>query len=442
MFDPGPRPIGDRAIAPSAIDPPAVNLDMLGRSGATPLDRTLAMLVAALADHPKPASEELPLEQALGRYCGQDLAAPEELPNHPRSVMDGFALRAADTYGASSQLPAYLQISGEIKMGCLPTSGPQPGECYRIATGGLLPPGCDAVVMLEHTVAGGDGLLEVVKPVAPGANIIERGDDVRRQEVLFKAGRQLRPCDLGLLAGLGLSRLAVYRRPTVGIISTGDEIVPPNEIPPPGKIRDMNMRTITALVEAQGAEARPYGIVGDNEAAFVALLQQALDQCDMVLFSGGSSVGVGDLGERVLKRLTSPGILVHGVAVKPGKPVIIAQHGQVPIFGLPGHPVSAATAYALFVRPTLQLLAGANRPTWQPRPTGRALLQRSLNSAAGRTDLIPVVLQEEVGELQALPVLGKSSALSTLVRAEAWIMIAAHLQGLSAGSPVDIYQFD
>lgn len=419
--------------------------DMLGRGRAMPLEEALTVLAAAMADLPLPATEEVSLETALHRYCGRDCVAPEQLPNHPRSVMDGFAVHAADTFGASAQLPAYLLVSGEIRVGEMPTGAPGSGECHRIPTGGLLPEGCDAVVMLEHTIQSGDDMIEVVRPVAPGMNIIGPGDDVQRHEVLLPAGHLLRPCDLGLLAGLGITRLPVYRRPVVGIISSGNEIVPPDQCPPPGKIRDMNMQTISAMVVSQGAEARPCGIVDDDEAAFGNLVQRALDECDMVLFSGGSSVGVGDLGERVLTRLTSPGILVHGVAVKPGKPVIIAMHGQIPVFGLPGHPVSAATAYALFVRPALACLAGDRRPAWKPQSTGRVVLQRNLNSAAGRTDLVPVTLtMAETGDdglPTARPVLGKSSALSTLVRADGWIMIPPHLQGLTAGSQVDFFHF-
>ncbi|MDF1613525.1 molybdopterin molybdotransferase MoeA [Desulfurivibrio dismutans] len=421
----------------------APNLDMLGRSGAAPLIEVFQVLARLLADLPGPAVEEVEADEALGRVSARALLAPEELPAHPRSVMDGYAVRAADTFGASATLPAYLTISGEVKMGEMPVGGPAPTECYRIATGGLLPSGCDAVVMLEHTVPAGDNLLEVVKPVAPGGNIIARGDDVQLGEALLPAGHRIRPCDLGLLAGLGLRRLAVFARPRVGIISTGDEIVPPAETPPPGKIRDMNMAGLLAMVESQGATAINYGIVGDREAAFVAQMQQALAECDLVLFSGGTSVGVGDLGERVLEKLTAPGILIHGVAVKPGKPVIIAAHGHKPVFGLPGHPVSAAASFALLVRPLLAGLGGRKTPVSAPRPVATAILQRNLNSAAGRTDLVPVKLQTTPeGDLTALPVLGKSSALSTLVRAHGWIIIDAHRQGLDSGSQVAVYNFD
>ncbi|ADH86084.1 molybdopterin molybdotransferase MoeA [Desulfurivibrio alkaliphilus] len=432
---------------------PAPNLDMLGRSGAAPLAEVFEVLKRLMAAHPGPAVEEIEADEALGRISAQPLYAPEELPVHPRSVMDGYAVRAADTYGASANLPAYLTISGEVKMGEMPTAGPAPTECYRIATGGLLPPGCDAVVMLEHTVPAGDNLLEVVKPVAPGGNIIARGDDVQTGEELLPAGHRFRPCDLGLLAGLGLGRLQVFARPRVGIISTGDEIVPPEQTPPPGKIRDMNMAGLLAMVQSQGAVGINYGIVGDREDDFVAQMQQALAECDLIMFSGGTSVGVGDLGERVLGKLTSPGILIHGVAVKPGKPVIIAAHGPKPVFGLPGHPVSAAASFALLVRPLLAGLGGrrhsitptetAADPIRIPSPVATATLQRNLNSAAGRTDLVPVKLQTSpTGDLVATPVLGKSSALSTLVRAHGWIIIDAHRQGLDSGSQVAVYNFD
>ena len=451
----------DRSLAKSArgrqtqLGHPAANLfcrDMLGRGGATPLAEVFQVLSGMLAEHPGLATEEVTAGEALDRLGTAPITAPEDLPAHPRSVMDGYAVRAADTFGASASLPAYLTISGEVKMGEMPLHGPAPTECYRIATGGLLPPGTDAVVMLEHTVTADDNVLEVLKPVAPGGNIIARGDDVRTGEVLLPAGHRFRPCDLGLLAGLGIQKLQVFRQPRVGIISTGDEIVPPEQNPPPGKIRDMNMAGLTAMVYQQGAIPLNYGIVGDNEQAFVAQLEKALAECDLILFSGGSSVGVGDLGERVLSRLTDPGILVHGVAIKPGKPVIIAAHGHKPVFGLPGHPVSAAAAFALLVRPVLARLAGLHSgqakdgegfPIDLPRPLGSAILQRNLNSAAGRTDLVPVRLETQAdGTLGAIPVLGKSSALSTLVRSQGWIIIAAHLQGLSAGSEVAVYNFE
>lgn len=430
--------------------PVVTSRDMLGRAGVTPLAEVFQILSRLMADHSPPPTEEIPLDEGLGRILGAAISAPENLPNHPRSVMDGFAVRAADTFGASPSLPAYLTISGEVRMGEMPARGPEPTECFRIATGGLLPPGADAVVMLEHTVAAGGNLLEVVKAVAPGTNIIDRGDDVGEGEIVLPAGHRLRPCDLGLLAGLGCRRLPVYRRPRVGVISTGDEIVPPDQTPPPGKIRDMNMAGTSAMIRLQGAIARDYGIVGDDESLFADRLARALTECDLALFSGGSSVGAGDLGERILQRLTRPGIIVHGVAVKPGKPVIIARHGRLPLFGLPGHPVSAAVAFALFVRPVLSRLSGlacsdegGAEEIGLPAPRWRAILRRNLNSAAGRVDLVPVRLENAAdGAIDALPVLGKSSALSTLVRSRGWIVIDAHLQGLSAGSEVAVYNFD
>ncbi|MEW6428804.1 MAG: gephyrin-like molybdotransferase Glp [Thermodesulfobacteriota bacterium] len=414
--------------------------DMLGRTGVATLADALALLHAALAGCPPVDGETIPLHETLGRIIAGGVIAAENLPAHPRSTMDGYALRAADTYGATESMPAYLAVRGEVRMGELPASGPAPEACCRIATGGLLPPDTDAVVMLEHTVAVDEGLIEVLKPVAPGNNVMAAGDDVRRGETLLEAGHRLRPCDIGLLAGLGIPQLQVFRQPRVGILSTGDEIVPFSSHPPPGKIRDMNGAGLAALVREQGGLPVSYGIVGDSEGPFTATLARALAETDLVLFSGGSSVGVRDLGERVLEKLGH--ILLHGVAVKPGKPVIVAVAAGKPVFGLPGHPVSAAVSFHLFVRPALHHLGGRS-PDRLPPCTVTARLARNLNSAPGRTDLVPVRVEANpAGGCLARPVLGKSGALSTLVRADGFLVIEAELQGRYEGDEIAVILFD
>jgi len=416
--------------------------DMLGRTDTVSLKEALLLLRQHLPDGPA-GKVTLPLADALGRICAADILSPEDLPPYPRSTMDGYAVRARDTFGASEKLPAYLEVSGEVSMGEFPEQGPLPGSCYHIATGGILPPGSDAVVMLEHTVAIDAGMIEVMQPAAAGANIITAGEDVAKGELLLSAGHMLRPQDLGLLAGVGLQSITVFRRVRVGIISTGDEIVSHEQQPPPGKIRDMNSVSLAAQIRAINAESTFYGIASDNKENLRRMVLGAKAANDIVLLSGSSSVGTRDLGEKVIAEMGSPGIIVHGVTVKPGKPVIIARSGDTMIFGLPGHPVSAAVSFDLFVRPAIRHLSGLAEDGLPLHRTIKARLRRNLSSASGRTDFVRVQVKiSSDREPEAYPVLGKSGALSTMVKAHGYIEIAEKLQGLKEGELVEVVLFD
>ena len=415
---------------------------MLGRSDTVSLNEALLLLRQHLP--PSPAQKvTLPLDEALGRVCAADIISPENLPPYPRSTMDGFAVRSMDTLGASEKMPAYLEVSGEVCMGEYPDYGPNPGSCYRIATGGILPPGTDAVVMLEHTVAIDVSMIEVVQPVAAGGNVIRVGEDVSRDELLLSAGHRLRPQDIGLLAGVGLESIAVFRRVRVGIISTGDEIVNHDQRPPPGKIRDINSVSLSAQVRKLHAKPTFYGIAADNEDDLTSMVREAMVANEIVLLSGSSSVGTRDLGEQVIEKMGPPGIILHGVAVKPGKPVIIARAADTMIFGMPGHPVSAAVAFDTFVCPAIIHLSGIvddGLPTYR---TIKAKLMRNLNSASGRTDFVRVQIKIIDGkEPEAYPMLGKSSALSTMVKAHGYLEIAEKRQGLTEGEIVEVRLFD
>ena len=412
--------------------------DMLGRVSLTPVKKARAILLEALAAA-RLESEHCSLDTALDRVVRATLFSPEDLPTHPRSTMDGFAVRAADTFGASSSMPCYLEIDGEVLMGSMPDGEVRQGKCFRIATGGLLPKGSDAVVMFEHTVPVDSKMIEIVKSVGVGTNLINRGEDIEKDSPALFGGHRLRPQDLGLLAGLGISEVEVFRRPKVAILSTGDEIVSWSESPPPGKIRDINGITLSALCRRMGAEVNDYGIVSDSEETFFSAVQRAADESDVVLFSGGSSVGMRDLGERVIEKLGNPGILVHGVALKPGKPIIIGMSNHTAIFGLPGHPVSAMVCFELFVKPAIQALSGVAQLETNPEGTVTALLDRNLNSAAGRLDLVRVQLVERDDELLAVPVLGKSGSISTLSRAHGYFFIDEPLQGLNKHTQVKVH---
>lgn len=415
--------------------------DMLGRSGILPLSEAMRLLNERLDLCSISAVEEVPLEQGLGRVVAQAVFSSEDIPPHPRSVMDGYAVKATDTFGATEGIPAYLTVSGEVKMGEFPETGPELECCFKIATGGLLPPHTDAVVMLEHTVQTGTDMIEVVKPVAPGENIIDRGDDVKKGQEIFTKGHCLRPQDLGLLAGLGIRMLNVYPRVAVGIFSTGDEIVPFSQIPPPGKVRDMNSVNLAALCKQHGARPTFYGVVQDDEGQFLGTARKAIVENDVVIFSGSSSVGSRDLGELVVCKLAD--LLIHGVAIKPGKPVIVAFSGDKALFGLPGHPVSAAVAFDLFVRPVIERCSGQKRNSFPQRRTVEAVCKRNTNSAGGRTDFIRVVLKRNAdGEYEAYPILGKSGALSTMVAADGFFRIEESSQGIEAGDNVVVYLYD
>ncbi len=413
--------------------------DMLGRVSLTPVAQAKSILLSALADTSIP-TERCALSAALDRVVSSNILSPEDLPGHPRSTMDGFAVRAADTFGASSSMPCYLEIDGEVAMGQMPEGEVHQGKCFRIATGGLLPKGSDAVVMFEHTIPVDDKMIEVVKSVGVGINLINRGEDIEKNSPALREGHLLRPQDLGLLAGLGIAEVEVYKRPKVGILSTGDEIVPWSESPPPGKIRDINGITLAALCERLGAEVTDYGIVSDSEETFFATLARAAAENNVVLFSGGSSVGMRDLGERVIEKLGNPGILVHGVALKPGKPIIIGLSHDTAIFGLPGHPVSAMVCFELFVDPAIRLLAGMAEPEQFLSPSIHAVVDRNINSAAGRLDLVRVQLQVRENDLPlAVPVLGKSGSISTLSRAHGYFLIDEPSQGLNKNTQVEVY---
>ena len=414
--------------------------DMLGRSGLIPVDEARQILLDSLRSH-IPDQQTIPLTQALDRVLAVPVFAPEDLPAHARSTMDGFAVRAADTFGTSESMPGYLQIAGEINMGEAP-DGQQvtTGTCFRIPTGGLLPDGADAVVMFEHTVPVDDTLVEIVKGVGPGVNTLGRGEDIARGQLALPAGQTLRPQDLGLLAGLGIHQVTVTRMVSVGIISTGDEIVPFTEAPAPGKIRDINKIALGGQVRRAGAAVIDYGIVSDRREIFLPLLRQAVADNDLVLFSGGSSVGMRDLGEQAITELHPPGILVHGVALKPGKPVIIGLSGMKPVFGLPGHPVSAMVCFDLFVRPAIDRLTG--RMTDQlPEATIIARLDRNINSAAGRRDIVRVRLIREDRGWAAEPVLGKSGAISSLARAHGYFIIPESSQGMAQDTLITVHLY-
>lgn len=414
--------------------------DMLGRGSLYSVAQAQETLAAGLADTPI-KTERIPLSEAFNRVLAEAVFSDEDLPAHPRSTMDGFAVRAADTFGASESMPCYLNITGEVFMGRPPEGEVKKGCCYKIPTGGLCPEGADGVVMFEHTVPVDETMLEVVKGVGAGTNLVQKGEDIAAASEALPAGRRLRPQDLGLLAAIGVTSVEVTQKIRVGILSTGDEIIDYTKKPQPGQIRNINTLALCGLVREVGGVYVDYGIVTDQKDIFLAAVKKAAAENDIVLFSGGSSVGVRDLGEQVIEELGPPGILVHGVKLKPGKPVIIGQSGATPLFGLPGHPVSAMVCFDFFIKPTIRILSGLPETETLPPAAVEARLTRNINSAAGRLDVVRVRLEKCDSLWNAQPIMGKSGSISTLSRAHGYFLIDEDSQGISENSIVKVILF-
>lgn len=386
------------------------------------------------------ASATVPLAAAGGRILAEDICADIDIPGFTRATMDGYAVRGASTFGASEGNPAFLTVVGNVAMGEEPDIAVGPGEAVRIATGGMLPTGSDAVVMIEHTEAIDAETIEVYKSTAPGQHVITRGEDMRGGDTVLKRGRLLRPQEIGLLAAVGRTQLAVFNQPRVGILSTGDEVVPVEAVPTPGQIRDVNSTALAAFIVAAGGVPQSYGIVPDDYDTLLATCRQALEANDMVLISGGSSVGTRDFTIDVLQALEASEILVHGVSIRPGKPTILARAGGKPVWGLPGHVTSAMVVFAVLVRPFLEHLGGRD-PGGVPRLHVPARLTRNLPSVQGRVDYVRVRLVPGPQGFEADPVLGKSGLIRTMAMADGLLCIDENTEGLDGGSvvPVEIF---
>ncbi|MFN3741843.1 MAG: gephyrin-like molybdotransferase Glp [Anaerolineales bacterium] len=387
---------------------------------------------------PSLASERLPTLDALGRVLAAPLRAPHALPSFPRASVDGYAVRARDTFGASESLPAYLTLIGEVPMGQTPAFALRPGTCALIHTGGALPEGADAVVMLEHTQSLGDEI-EVLRAVAPGENIIQPGEDVQEGEEVILPGHLLRPAEIGGLMALGILDVEVWKRPRLGLISSGDEVVPPQQTPKPGQVRDINTYSLAALILQYGGEPRLYGIVPDQPQALQQAAEQALDECDALIITAGSSASTRDMTAEVIQSLGAPGVLVHGINTRPGKPTILGVCGGKAVIGLPGNPVSALVNGYLFVRPLLDYLL--SRPSDRPQTVVRARLSVNLPSQAGREDWWPVRLTRSTADPSlwiADPIFGKSNLIFTLVHADGLLRILPDATGLEAGQEVEV----
>jgi molybdopterin molybdotransferase len=396
----------------------------------------------ALAQFPPVGVERVATAAAAGRVLAGDLVAPADLPHFDRANMDGYAVRAADTFGASQSVPAYLRVTGTIGMGRPARRALAGGAAMRISTGGMLPPGADAVVMLEHTEEVGDGRVEVHRSVSPWQHVVRVGDDVRRGAPIFAAGRRLRAQDLGALTGVGITRLRVHRRPRIALVATGDEVVPPERRPRAGQVRNVNQYSLRAMIADAGGVPRDLGLVPDRPARLRAVLARALDGADAVMISGGSSVGTKDMTLDVLASFPGAATLFHGIQVAPGKPTILARARGKPVLGLPGHPVSALVIFSRFGAPLVRLLGGEGVATaFADLRTTRATLTENVASEIGREDWVRVTVHRDAGGLRAEPLRGKSAQIMSLVRADGMVRVPLTDEGIEAGTPVDVVLF-
>jgi molybdopterin molybdotransferase len=376
---------------------------------------------------PAPREEEIPLGEALGRVLSRDIVAREDIPGFARTTVDGYAVRAADTVGAGEAIPAILRLTGEVAMGREAAGPLGAGEGFALPTGAMLPPGADAAVMMEYTEQIGDEVL-VKRPVAPGENVILPAEDFARGSVILPRGRVLSPRDAGILAATGYERVSVYRKPVVGIISTGNELVPVGSVPGPGQVRDANGPMCAAFAGESGCRPVLYGIVRDDREALGEALDRATGECDAVLLSGGSSKDVRDLASSIIGEKGE--VLVHGIGIAPGKPTIIGRAGGRPVLGLPGHPASAYVILHALAAPLLSAMSGV--PREERRAT--AVLSENIPSQKGRAEFVRVRLTGG----KAFPCFGKSGLLNTFARSDGLVMIAAESEGLEAGETVEV----
>ncbi len=382
--------------------------------------------------------ETVPLEMAFGRILSRDIISPEDLPGFHRSSMDGYAVRAKDTFGATESLPAMLEVKGEVKMGQVPTEGVGAGQAARISTGGMLPKGADGVVMVEYAHVLDENTIEVTRAISPLENVILPDDDFKKGSSILEKGSPLRPQDLGVMAGIGISQVSVYRRPKVAILSTGDEVVPIEQRPKPGQVRDINTYTLSAFCWQLGAEPLVLGLCEDNFEELKSRVEKGLREADTLWISGGSSVGARDMTLKVFESFHDMELLVHGISISPGKPTIIARVGSKVAFGLPGHTASAMVVAEVFLTPFLCRLSGRGDFPGPLRSEVEAELSRNIESASGREDYIRVRLIEREGKRIAEPIFGKSGLISTLVQADGLVRVERNREGLYEGERVKV----
>jgi len=398
-------------------------------------DKALDLLFNSI--NPVVKSEIIDTDKALGRVTIEDIISPQDLPDFQRSTVDGFAVLAQGTHGASESLPAYLALKDEVPMGDKPGFSITSQECALIHTGGMLPVGADACIMVEDTQTLKSGEIEIFKSVASGENVVKVGEDVSVGDIVIPVGTRLRPAEIGGLMALGITSINTAKPPVIGILSSGDEIIPPYQKTKPGEVRDINSYTLGALIVDIGGDIHHYGIIADNRDEMLKAMKKAQQECDHLIVTAGSSASTRDLTAEIMNSLGEPGVLVHGINIKPGKPTIFAVSGEKVMIGLPGNPVSALVIATLLVTPIIEAYLGIRSP--RPKPTIAAELTVNISSQSGREDWIPVQLvRGSTGGYKAEPVFGRSNLIFILARSDGLIKIPAPATGLEAGTLVSV----
>lgn len=383
--------------------------------------------------------EKVSLSKAHERVLAQDIIATTDIPNFNRSIVDGYALKAAETFAASEDKPVCFKYCGLVKIGESPNVIVKKGSVAQIVTGAPIPKGANSIIMVEYTTRKGDNVF-VHRPVSVNENLMPSGSDIQKNETVLKKGQFLGYREIGIIAATGLNQINVYNKPKVAVLSTGAEVLAPGELLSYGKIFDINAHTLSSAVRETGAKPINLGIIPDNKNELKKALKNALNSADMVITSGGVSVGPKDFTPQVVNSLGTPGVLIHGVAVKPGKPLTFALIQKKPIFSLPGNPTSALFTFIIFVRPIIAKLGGKSQEEF---PVVKAIITKKLFSARGRRTFIMVNLNyDKTGKLIANPVpTGLSGAITTLAKADGFVEISEKQQFIGAGTEIKVYLF-
>jgi molybdopterin molybdotransferase len=383
-------------------------------------------------------SELVTLPEATGRILKNDITAKENVPDFRRSTVDGYAVFSRDVFGASESIQSILDLKGEILMGEEAKGEISiPGQCYYVPTGGMLPRGADSVIMIEYTEKLDDTTILTSKSTSPGENVIEIGEDIKQNEVVIKKGTKLRAYEIGVLSSLGYYQIEVCKKPRIGIISTGDEVVHPSQNIKIGQIRDINSYLLNSLTEENGCIPVMYGLIKDEYELLKSTVETAVSECDIVLISGGSSVGKKDNTVKVIENLEDGKLLVHGISVKPGKPTIIGKSSGKIIFGLPGHPLACAVIFQVMVKYYIEKITEHKEKIYPV--TCRFKL--NYHKAKGREEYLPVTIEEKSSELIASPVFGKSGLITSFSKAYGYIRIERNEEGIKEGQIVSVYKF-
>lgn len=374
-------------------------------------------------------TQEVCLEDALGRILAENIVSEENIPSFDRSTVDGFAVNSGDTFGAGENMPALLTVKGEILMGEEAKGSISRGECMKISTGGMLPQGADSVVMCEYTDGDFSGMCLCLKAVTPFENVTKKGDDVKTEDTVLKKGSRITSSDIGVLCALGITKTVCVKKPVVGIISTGDEIVDCSEKPSFGQVRDINSVLLASLLRENGCEVINFGIVKDIKEELENALSEALSGCDTVIVSGGSSKGARDMTAEIISEKGK--LLFHGLAMKPGKPTILGKCGTKAVFGLPGHPAAAFFVALRVVLPFIRQITGDSSPV----RCHRYCLGTDIPSNHGREEVVPV----KINDGKIYPVFGKSGLVTLLSESDGYIIIDRNREGVFLGEETEVY---